>query len=140
MAFVNEKVSQGEKELFAKRNIIDPLDYMNKSRLIPSYWTIDREREAFIFHIGVQRDWPDEEVFFYQLKQRYMFISVKRKYEANNTVVYSLNNTCYSPLDEMKDRVLVTEMKETLKLALDQFKTQGTPDDWNMSTRVICEF
>lgn len=139
MGFVNEELTQEERELFAQRNIVNPLS-RDKKILIPKRWTIDREKQAYIIRLGVERDWPDEEVFFYQLRERHIIISVRQRLLPQNTVVYSLGNTCYSPLDEIKDSNVVEELKEVLKRALDQFKTQGTSDDWNMSTRVICEF
>ena len=140
MAFFNEKLTREERELFRQRDITNPLDYMNRSILVPEYWTIDRTRKSFIFEIGVQRDWPDETVFFYQLRDVSMIISVRHEYLRENTVVYSINNTCYSPLDGIEDVEFGDELKTVLKQALEQFKTQGTPDAWNMSTNVICDF
>lgn len=140
MAFVNEKLTQEEKEMFIKKGIKNPLDYMNNSILIPNYWTIDRDKQAYLFQIGVQRDWPDEVVFMYQLREVCLIISVKRKTAQENTVIYSIQNTCYTPFDEIKDSKLVEELKDVLKLALEQFKIDGTPDYFNMAVNVVCDF
>lgn len=140
MAFVNEELTQEERELFAQRDIKDPLDYMNKSKLIPSYWTIDKEREAILFSIGIQREWPDEVVFFYQLRETEIILSLKRRIVLPNTIIWSLNNTCYNPFEKMKDQKLVGEMKNLLKMALEQFGVKGKPNGKKEAIEVVFEF
>ena len=139
MAFVNDELTQEEREVFAKRGIKNPV-YGKDHILIPRYWTIDREREAYITYLGVRRDWPDEKVLFYQLRDVSMVISVKWQSAQNNTIVYSLENTCDAPLKDIVDGELLEEVKSVLRLALEQFKANGRPDERNMATNVICNF
>ncbi len=139
MAFVNEELTPEEREWFAKRGIKNSV-YGKAHILKPRYWTIDRERDAYITYLGVRRDWPDEIVLFYQLRDISMIISVKRCSAPNNIGVYSLENTCDAPLKDIKDGELIEELKSVLREALEEFKANGRPDERNMAVKVICDF
>ena len=138
MAFKNEKLTQEERELFAQRNIINPIDYP-ETVLKPSYWTIDKEKEAILFKIGVQRDIPEEEVFFYQVRDKAVIVSVKQKIVLPNTLIWSLKNTYYNPFKEIKKQVLVNEWKTILKAALKEYGVWGKPQEGNEPIEVFFE-
>lgn len=139
MGFVNEELTQEERELFAQRNIVNPV-YGNKEALRPKRWTINREKDAILVQLGVHREWPDETVFFYQLRDSSFVISLKRRYMRPNTIVWSFENVRYNPFEEIRDSQINKEIKDVLKQALEVHKAHGASDTRSEQLKVVCEF
>lgn len=58
MSFVNEKISVEDS---AKVHWEQYPEYQNQWKLLPSLWTIDRDRDVFFWHIkGRIPEWPNQ--------------------------------------------------------------------------------
>lgn len=67
MAFLIKKLTQKQREQFEMKQIGNPLSPA-LAILKPSEWIIDVEKDVFLFAIGVHRDYPNEELFFFYWK------------------------------------------------------------------------
>ena len=58
MPFINEKISDEDT---AKAHWEQYSEYQNQWKMHPSWWTIDRDRDAFFWHIkGPMPEWPNQ--------------------------------------------------------------------------------
>lgn len=64
MAFEIEALTAEQREQFAAKQIPDPLSPV-LGILKPREWIIDAGKDVFLFAIGVHRDYPNEELFFF---------------------------------------------------------------------------
>lgn len=64
MAFINEEISDSDKELFYSFNFINPV---TRKPLNPRKWTIDRERDILLVGLGGQGLESSEIPMFYAL-------------------------------------------------------------------------
>ncbi|PYG85611.1 hypothetical protein LY28_03299 [Ruminiclostridium sufflavum DSM 19573] len=67
MAFIYEKIPEGDREYFNSFNLKSPF---TDKLLYSSEWTIDREREAFMAGLGGQGTYESEIPMFYALVWR----------------------------------------------------------------------
>ncbi|MFQ9857026.1 MAG: hypothetical protein ACLRYD_10780 [Ruminococcus callidus] len=68
MAFEIEALTAEQREQFAAKQIPDPLSPV-LGILKPREWIIDAGKDVFLFAIGVHRDYPNEELFFFSLER-----------------------------------------------------------------------
>ncbi len=64
MAFVNEVISEADKEKLKAFNFKNPVTHEIVS---PMYWTIDRQRDVYLFGLGGQGSYDTEIPRFYTL-------------------------------------------------------------------------
>lgn len=78
MAFLIEKLTQKQREQFEIKQIRNPLSPV-LGILKPSEWIIDIEKDVFLFVIGVHRDYPNEELFFFHWKGMEFILPLKKR-------------------------------------------------------------
>ena len=80
MAFEMEALTAEQREQFAAKQIPDPLSPV-LGILKPREWIIDAGKDVFLFAIGVHRDYPNEELFFFHWKDQELERSRWRRHE-----------------------------------------------------------
>ena len=78
MAFDIEELTPEQQEQFAVKQIPDPLS-PTLGILKPREWIIDVGKDVFLFAIGVHRDYPDEELFFFHWKDQEMILPLRKE-------------------------------------------------------------
>ena len=76
MAFEMEALTAEQREQFAAKQIPDPLSPV-LGILKPREWIIDAGKDVFLFAIGVHRDYPNEELFFFHWKDQEMILPLE---------------------------------------------------------------
>lgn len=139
MAFENEKVTQEERKNFQLKGIKNPLS-PTLPTLKPTYWTIDKEKNVYLFRIGTHRDYPNEELFFYKWKDQEFILPIKKENRLPDTRIWSLNTSWDSPLKHIENSELWNELIKDLRLALKEHKLYGNLDDTNEVINIVCDF
>ena len=86
MAFLIEKLTQKQREQFEMKQIRNPLSPV-LGFLKPSEWIIDIGKDVFLFAIGVHRDYPNEELFFFHWRDMEFILPLKKENKLPNTSV-----------------------------------------------------
>ena len=94
MAFEIEALTAEQREQFAVKQIPDPLSPV-LGILKPREWIIDAGKDVFLFAIGVPRDYPNEELFFFHWKdqENLEFPNLMGKSLEIRTGEYQITNT-----------------------------------------------
>lgn len=138
MAFLIEKLTQKQREQFEVKQIRNPLSPV-LGILKPSEWIIDIEKDVFLFVIGVHRDYPNEELFFFHWKGMEFILPLKKENKLPNTRIWILNTSWDNPIksiqSDIKSQVIID-----LKYALDVYRIDGTSDPSNLSVQILYDF
>ena len=133
MAFINEKLTEEQREDFRAKGIKDP--NIGSVRFIaPLYQTIDREKDMCLVHAGVQRDACYEHYFVFFWKGKQHMISLIMDTEPN-TIIWK-NEVELSPYVFSADDPFVSDLKEALKVR----KFWGEPEEMDDDSKVIFKF
>jgi hypothetical protein len=74
MPFVNEKLTEDQRNALIARNIPNPI---RKGKAIGSYhWTADHEKDLFLIHAGCFHDLPEEEIFVFLYSDKVIFVTL----------------------------------------------------------------
>lgn len=138
MAFLIEKLTQKQREQFEMKQIINPLSTV-LSVLKPSEWIIDVEKDVFLFAIGVHRDYPGEELFFFSWKDLEFILPLKKKNQLPNTRIWSLNTSWNSAIKNIQSDVKA-QMIMDLKEALNVYRVDGSSEPSNMAVQILYDF
>lgn len=138
MAFLIEKLSQKQREWFEMKQIRNPLSLV-LGILKPSEWITDIEKDVFLFSIGVHRDYPNEELFFFHWRGMEFILPLKKENKLPNTRIWSLDTSWNNPMkniqSDMRSQVIIN-----LKEALDIYRVDGTSDPDNLSVQILYDF
>ena len=95
MAFINEKLTNEQKEEFNSWGIMQP--YFGFGRIIdetpmrnPWYWTVDKERKMYLLDTTYDREYINECVFIFIWNGKDYRVQFYCRTEANNTVIWEL--------------------------------------------------
>lgn len=138
MAFEIEALTAEQREQFAAKQIPDPLSPV-LGILKPREWIIDAGKAVFLFAIGVHRDYPNEELFFFHWKDQEMILPLKKENRLPNTRIWSFQISWENPLRYIPGNIR-SQMLEDLKLALEVYRVDGTSDPSNLAVQVVCDF
>jgi len=127
MAFVNIRLTTEQREEFVKKNISNPISPVLPP-LNPALWTIDKDKDVYLFKIGTHRDYPYDVLFYYSWKDCDMILPLKRKYVSPYICAWDLKTEWKQPINNIKDRAIQCEMINDLKLALTEHRLEGNPD------------
>ena len=116
MAFEIEALTAKQREQFAVKQIPDPLSPV-LGILKPREWIIDAGKDVFLFAIGVHRDYPNEELFFFHWKDQEMIL----------------------PLRNVQGNIR-SQILADWKQALEVYRVDGTSDPSNLAVQVVCDF
>ncbi len=122
MAFINERLTDLQREDFARRNITDPLQ---QNQLFVSYfWTADFERNAFLANVGSYHDLPEETLFIFIFNQGIYLFKLEMRDIDCKTKEWNLLD--FKPLNDTTeaDRCLLISL---FKEALAEYKYNGLP-------------
>lgn len=139
MGFINEKVTEQERNAFKQKKIQNPLSPVLPV-LSPVYWTIDREKDTYLFKIGTHRDFPDEEYFYFKCMEYELIIFIGYRYESPNICKWNFDINKNCKYNKMEISKFTTYMLELLKDALVTFQLNGKTEYENQEMNVICEF
>jgi hypothetical protein len=134
MAFVNENLTEEEREKFKARGIKNPTINRRLDILDPIRWTIDRENDMFLIKAGVDKDACYEYYFIFCWKGEQHVISLIMD-TAPNTVIwkkeFELSPYRFSVNDPFEKKK---------KKALKAFQVFGKPEENDDDTKVIIRF
>ncbi len=138
MAFLIEKLTQEQREQFKTKQIRNPLSPV-LGFLEPGEWIIDTEKDVFLFAIGVHRDYPNEELFFFHWRGMEFILPLKKENTLPNTRIWSLNTSWDNPIKNIQNNIKQQVIID-LKCALDVYRVDGTFDPANLSVRILYDF
>lgn len=138
MAFLIEKLTQKQREQFEIKQIRNPLSPV-LGFLKPSEWIIDIEKDVFLFAIGVHRDYPNEELFFFHWRGMEFILPLKKENKLPNTRIWSLNTSWDNPIKNIQSDIKAQVIID-LKDALDVYRVDGTSDPDNLSVQILYDF
>lgn len=138
MPFVNEYLTDEQREDFERKGIRNPLSSALPI-LKPIKWICDSESNSYLFSIGTHRDYPDEELFFWHWKNQEFILPLKKHNIPPDTRMWGLNTFYPNPIVQLQDNV-AAEMIESLKLALEVYRLDGTTNPDNMSVKILFDF
>jgi len=138
MGFINEKVTEQERNKFKQKKIQNPLSPVLPV-LAPVYWTIDREKDMYLFKIGTHRDYPNEEWFFFKYKEREIVLFMDYKYESPNKCIWKIEIDRICKYNKIEQSIVYSIFDE-LKKAFYVYQFNGKPDAENQEMKVVCEF
>lgn len=138
MAFDIEELTPEQQEQFAVKQIPDPLS-PTLGILKPREWIIDVGKDVFLFAIGVHRDYPDEELFFFHWKDQEMILSLRKENQLPNTRIWSFQTSWENPLRYVQGNIR-SQILADLKQALEVYRVDGTSDPSNLAVQVVCDF
>lgn len=138
MPFIIEKISEEQRENFAKKAINNPL-LCGLPILNPTSWVIDHQKDVYLFGIGTHRDYPDEDLFYFHWKDLEFILPLRKQNQMPNTRIWSLDTTWESPIVIMafdRKQELLMDLKEALLI----YKLDGTLTADNQAVKVEFEF
>lgn len=138
MAFEIEALTVKQREQFAVKQIPDPLSPV-LGILKPREWIIDAGKDVFLFAIGVHRDYPNEELFFFHWKAQEMILPLRKENQLPNTRIWSFQTSWENPLRYVQGNIR-SQMLADLKQALEVYRADGTSDPSNLAVQVVCDF
>lgn len=138
MPFVNEYLTDEQRKDFKRKGIKNPLSSALPI-LKPIKWICDSESNSYLFSIGTHRDYPDEELFFWHWKNQEFILPLKKHNIPSDTRMWGLNTSYPNPIVQLQDNV-AAEMIESLKLALEVYRLDGTTNSDNMSVKILFDF
>ena len=139
MGFINKKLTETQREEFRKKNVINPLSPVLPA-LSPVYWTIDKDKNEYLFRIGTHRDFPDEEWFFYKWKEKEIIVFLKKKTVLPNTRIWHINIKEICDYNKLENKEVINSILDDLREALDIYQYNGKPNEENQEMNIICEF
>ena len=116
MAFDIEELTPEQQEQFAVKQIPDPLS-PTLGILKPREWIIDVGKDVFLFAIGVHRDYPDEELFFFHWKYQEMILPLRKENQLPNTRIWSFQTSWENPLRYVQGNIrsqILADLKQAL--------------------------
>lgn len=132
MAFVNERLTSEQKEIFNSLKIKKPIFGFGRiirevDMELPWYWTIDKERKMYLMSTSYDRDYPDERVFVFIWNNKNYLVQFNISFENGYTIVWNipkryLINDVY-PYCE--DDCFLDDLRE----ALAAYGVSGDPDN-----------
>ncbi len=143
MAFINEKLTSEQKDIFNSLNIKRPVfGFGHVIREVdmefPWYWTIDKERKMYLMSTSYDRDYLDEKVFVFVWNNKNYLVQFNISFENGYTVVWNipkhyLINDVFPYCED--DRFL-----DDLCDALVAYGVSGNPDILNEKGSTIFSF
>lgn len=143
MAFINEKLTSEQKDIFNSLNIKRPVfGFGHVIREVdmefPWYWTIDKERKMYLMSTSYDRDYPDERVFIFVWNNKNYLVQFNISFENGYTVVWNipkhyLINDVFPYCED--DRFL-----DDLCDALAAYGVSGNPDNSNEKSSTKISF
>ncbi len=135
MAFINERLTDLQREDFAKRNIKNPL--LKDQLLIPYFWTADYERNTFLVNVGSSHDLPEEELFIFIRNQDVFLFKLEMQNVDGKTKKWNFLN--FKPISdniETDEDLLMNLFKE----ALTEYKYNGLPENYRQQFDMEIDF
>lgn len=135
MAFVNERLTEQQRDEFAAMGIMNPT--LNQHGVLrPLHRTIERATSTCLIHTGVYRDCPDEHYFLFFWRNNAYPLSLMMDFKGSAYTVCWDNKRDLSPY-----MFTGTEpYTDDLKTALMTFKWDGTPSELNEKCLTKCMF
>ena len=133
MAFVNEKLTNEQREEFVARSIKNPAS-VSGIALSPIFWTIDHENDMCLIKGGVHRDYHNEYYFVFLWKGEQHIVSLVMETKPY-TVIW--NNEVQASTYGLSTSA---PFVEDLKSALTIFKVDGSTRTINENAEVIFNF
>ncbi len=135
MAFINERLTDLQREDFEKRNIKNPLQ--KDQLLVPNFWTADFERNTFLVNVGSYHDLPEEILFIFIHNQDVFLFKLEMRNIDCETKEWNFLN--FKPLSdniETDENLLMGLFKE----ALSEYKYNGLPKDFRQQFKMKINF
>lgn len=107
MAFVNERIPKNERREF---------QVSKYQKITPFTWTIDRERDIFLFECGSNWDEPSEIEFIYVWKNIRFDIILKKETYSPNIVKWSISDFIIPDEYKCKEEIILENLREAMKV------------------------
>ncbi len=106
MAFINERVPKEQKKEFT---------IPNYKTITPSKWTIDKEKQIYLFKYWTNIDKPNEEYFALIINENVITVKLWCEVEHPNIVKWSVVNINISSECEFDKNTILEILREAMK-------------------------
>lgn len=143
MAFVNERLTSEQKEIFNSLKIKKPIFGFGRiirevDMELPWYWTIDKERKMYLMSTSYDRDYPDERVFVFIWNNKNYLVQFNISVENGYTVVWNIPK--HYLINEVYPYCKDNHFLDDLREALVAYGVTGNPNTSNKKCSTKCNF